>query len=65
MELVNDLYKLKTDGFVGDWQGALEKLTQMLEPFAPHLANELWHKYFKKQQFGGFLIKNRNKMIIY
>lgn len=44
MELVNDLYKLKTDGFVGDWQGALEKLAQMLEPFAPHLANELWQE---------------------
>ena len=44
MELVNDLYKLKTDGFMGDWQRALEQLTQMLEPFAPHLANELWQE---------------------
>lgn len=53
MELVNDLYKLKTDGFVGDWQGALEKLTQMLEPFAPHLANELWQELTGRTDLDG------------
>lgn len=53
MELVNDLYKLKTDGFVGDWQGALEQLTQMLEPFAPHLANELWQELTGRSDLDG------------
>ena len=53
MELVNDLYKLKTDGFVGDWQGALEQLTQMLEPFAPHLANELWQELTGRSNLDG------------
>lgn len=53
MELVNDLYKLKTDGFVGDWQGALEQLTQMLEPFAPHLANELWQELTGRTDLDG------------
>ena len=53
MELVNDLYKLKTDGFVGDWQGTLEKLTQMLEPFAPHLANELWQELTGRTDLDG------------
>lgn len=53
MELVNDLYKLKTDGFVGDWQGALEKLAQMLEPFAPHLANELWQELTGRTDLDG------------
>ena len=53
MELVNDLYKLKTDGFVGDWQGALEKLAQMIEPFAPHLANELWQELTGRTDLDG------------
>ena len=53
MELVNDLYKLKTDGFVGDWQRALEQLTQMLEPFAPHLANELWQELTGRTDLDG------------
>lgn len=53
MELVNDLYKLKTDGFVGDWQRALEQLTQMLEPFAPHLANELWQELTGRSDLDG------------
>lgn len=44
MEFVNDLYKLKTSGFLGDWLGALKKLAQMIEPFAPHLANEVWQE---------------------
>jgi leucine--tRNA ligase len=53
MELVNDLYKLKADGFVGDWQGALEQLAQMLEPFAPHLANELWQELTGRTDLDG------------
>ncbi len=44
MEYVNDLYKLKTDGFNGDWQAALESLVQLLSPFAPHISAELWQQ---------------------
>ncbi len=45
MQAVNDLYKLKVDGFNPreDWQFALESITQLLAPFAPHIAEELWH----------------------
>ena len=44
MECVNDLYKLKTQGFSNDWQQALEKLIQLVQPFAPHMAAELWQQ---------------------
>lgn len=44
MECVNDLYKLKTDGFTGDWQSALEALVKLVQPFAPHMAAELWQQ---------------------
>lgn len=44
MEYVNDLYKLKTSGFNGDWQFALGSLVQLLQPFAPHMAAELWQQ---------------------
>jgi len=44
MEFVNDLYKQKTSGFTdrGAWQFALSTLAQLLQPFAPHIAEELW-----------------------
>ncbi|MFZ1300975.1 MAG: class I tRNA ligase family protein [Candidatus Microsaccharimonas sp.] len=43
MEYVNDLYKLKVDGFSETtWHEALVVLVQMVAPFAPHLADELW-----------------------
>jgi leucyl-tRNA synthetase len=43
MECVNELYKLKLDGFSKDgWRNALVALVQMLAPFAPHMADELW-----------------------
>lgn len=43
MEYVNELYKLKLDGFSREgWQDALVALTQMIAPFAPHMADELW-----------------------
>lgn len=44
MQCVNDLYKAKAGGFVGvkAWQFALESLTQLIAPFAPHIADELW-----------------------
>ncbi len=43
MELVNDLYKAKASGMAGDsWRFALESLVQLVAPFAPHTAEELW-----------------------
>lgn len=45
MEYVNDLYKLKTDGFSDPvWRDALETLVQLLAPMAPHVAEELWQR---------------------
>ncbi len=46
MQCVNDLFKLKsTDDFADkhSWQNALEILVQLVAPFAPHAAEELWH----------------------
>jgi leucyl-tRNA synthetase len=43
MEFTNDLYKYKVDGFSEKvWGEALRTLTQLLAPFAPHMADELW-----------------------
>jgi len=43
MEFVNDLYKFKLDGFSEKgWRDALTALAQMLAPFAPHIADEMW-----------------------
>lgn len=43
MEYVNDLYKLKVDGFSEEaWHEALTVLAQLMTPFAPHIAEELW-----------------------
>ena len=43
MEFVNDLYKLKLDGFSEKgWHDALVALAQMIAIFAPHMADELW-----------------------
>jgi len=47
MEAVNDFYKVKEqDHFanVGTWRFALESLLQLLAPFAPHMAEELWQQ---------------------
>lgn len=45
MELTNELYKLKTAGVAGEsWQFAIKTLLQLLAPFAPHIAEELWHQ---------------------
>ena len=44
MEFVNELYKLKLEGFSNDWQFVLEDLLKMLVPFAPHISNELWQQ---------------------
>jgi leucyl-tRNA synthetase len=45
MSLVNQLYKIKAgDGISksGGWRYALEALTQLLAPFAPHIAEQVW-----------------------
>jgi leucyl-tRNA synthetase len=43
MQYVNDLYKFKIDGFSEKaWHEALSTLVQLVEPFAPHMADELW-----------------------
>jgi leucyl-tRNA synthetase len=44
MELVNELYKLKLDGFSAEWQFTIESLIKMLQPLAPHMAAELWQE---------------------
>lgn len=44
MEYVNELYKLKVDGFTPEWQQSLEVLIQLIQPFAPHIAAELWQQ---------------------
>ena len=44
MEFVNDLYKLKLEGFSNDWQFILEDLLKMLVSFAPHISSELWQQ---------------------
>ena len=47
MEFVNELYKLKANGFGEDWRYSLESLVQMLAPTAPHMAAELWQQLGK------------------
>lgn len=49
MELVNELFRIKaSDNYQAvEWQWALETLVQLLAPFAPHIADELW------EQLGG------------
>ncbi len=46
MELVNDLYKLKTSVSLGSeqWGKVLGVSLQLLAPFAPFLSEELWHQ---------------------
>jgi leucyl-tRNA synthetase len=45
MELVNDLYKAKEAGMQDDsWKFALTSLVQLVAPFAPHVADELWQQ---------------------
>ncbi len=47
MQCTNDFYKFKTKGFTDKktWQDSLESLVMLVAPFAPHTAEELWHKF--------------------
>ncbi len=51
MELVNELYRIKAkDDYASkDWPWALETLLQLLAPFAPHIAEELWQQLGQKE----------------
>ncbi len=42
MELTNELYALESKMSTGVLQEVLQGLTQLLSPFCPHLAEELW-----------------------
>ncbi len=45
MQCVNDLYKVKAKHGYADregWKFAIESLVQLVAPFAPHIAEELW-----------------------
>ncbi|MBM3209812.1 leucine--tRNA ligase [Candidatus Saccharibacteria bacterium] len=44
MELTNDLYKLKTDGFSEEWRDTLKIVSQLLQPVAPHISAEMWQQ---------------------
>jgi leucyl-tRNA synthetase len=46
MECVNELYRLKAeDNYTStEWSWTLESLQQLLAPFAPHIAEELWQQ---------------------
>lgn len=44
MEMVNSLYKLKFQGIDEEWGFAIEALIQLIQPFAPHMAAELWQQ---------------------
>jgi leucyl-tRNA synthetase len=46
MEFVNELYKIKAEDnyLASDWQYALECLVQIMAPFAPHVAEEMWQQ---------------------
>lgn len=51
METTNQLYKIKAaKGFSSDsWQFTISSLLQLLAPFAPHMAEELWAQLGHKE----------------
>ena len=44
MELMNEIYKARSEGAVGtpEWDETLDIYLRMLAPVAPHIAEELW-----------------------
>ncbi|MDB5170319.1 MAG: leucine--tRNA ligase [Candidatus Saccharibacteria bacterium] len=46
MECLNELYRIKAEDKYAsvEWQWALESMLQLLAPFAPHIAEELWEQ---------------------
>lgn len=50
MEFVNELYKLKLDGFSEDWKFTIESLIKLLQPLAPHMTAELWQQIGRDTQ---------------
>lgn len=50
MELLNELYKLKATVPLGSeqWGTILSTFLQLVAPFAPHMAEELWHELGNK-----------------
>ncbi len=46
MELVNDLFRIKAADMYAsaEWKAALSALTQLIAPFAPHIAEEIWQQ---------------------
>lgn len=51
MSAVNDLYLIKAEHGYGDteaWEWALSALAQLLAPFSPHIAEEVWHQLGNK-----------------
>ena len=51
MECLNELYKIKSEhGFKARsaWSASLHIMTQLLAPFAPHIAEELWQDLGQK-----------------
>lgn len=47
MELLNGLYKIKSEDHLANrtaWEFTITSLLQLLAPFAPHITEELWHQ---------------------
>lgn len=65
MEAVNELYKLKTDGFSESWRQSLLALTQLLQPFAPHMAAELWQQLGEESMidFAAWPVADESKIV--
>jgi leucyl-tRNA synthetase len=49
MEATNDLYKMRETApmaeYAADWKWSMGVMSQLLAPFAPHMAEELWAQY--------------------
>lgn len=49
MEFTNELYRLKLEGFTGQWQEVLSDFARILAPFAPHMACEIFELLGNKE----------------